>query len=116
MPDSTLHFFSSALAIREKQISLSAANIANRDTPNYKAQDIDFASVFQDAIKAGPNSTRPLQDKIMFRQGTTAKLDGNTVDATIEASKFSEYTQQYQMALEMLTSTRDSRLKAIRGK
>ncbi|WP_256385143.1 flagellar basal body rod protein FlgB [Photobacterium toruni] len=116
MLDSTLGFFSSALAIREQQLSLVSANIANRDTPNYKAQDIEFNEVFNNLLKSNGNNKNIVTDNIKFRDEITPKLDGNTVNDALEASKFSEYTTDYQMALEMLTATRDSRLKVIRGK
>ncbi|WP_413506213.1 flagellar basal body rod protein FlgB [Photobacterium phosphoreum] len=116
MLDSTLGFFSSALAIREQQLSLVSANIANRDTPNYKARDLEFNEVLTKLLKSEGNNKNTIMSDIKFRGEITPKLDGNTVNDALETSKFSEYTTDYQMALEMLTTTRDSRLAAIRGK
>ena len=48
--DSTFQFNQTALSLRSARQELLASNIANADTPNYKAKDIDFASALQGAM------------------------------------------------------------------
>src|SRR4051794_39614773 len=47
--DRMLSFQSEALRLRSQRQELLAANMANADTPNYKAVDIDFASALRNA-------------------------------------------------------------------
>ncbi|PIY03491.1 MAG: flagellar basal body rod protein FlgB, partial [Gallionellales bacterium CG_4_10_14_3_um_filter_54_96] len=48
--DAALQFHQTALSLRGARQELLAANIANADTPNYKARDVDFASALQNAV------------------------------------------------------------------
>ena len=57
--DDALRFNQTALTLRAARQELIASNIANADTPNYKAKDIDFASALQGAL-AGSASRLPM--------------------------------------------------------
>ena len=48
--DALFNFQQTALNVRAQRQELLAANIANADTPNYKARDIDFASTLKHAL------------------------------------------------------------------
>ena len=48
--DEYLRFQETALSLRAQRQQLLASNIANADTPNYKARDIDFSSALQNAL------------------------------------------------------------------
>jgi flagellar basal-body rod protein FlgB len=50
--DDYLRFNEAALSLRSKRQELLASNIANADTPNYKARDVDFASALKGALGA----------------------------------------------------------------
>jgi len=56
--DELLNFNATALQLRSQRQEILAANIANADTPNFKARDIDFKSAMQKAIDIGstPNT------------------------------------------------------------
>ena len=45
-----LSFQSRALGLRAYRQQLLAGNIANADTPNYKARDFDFSAALQEAV------------------------------------------------------------------
>ena len=47
--DSAFAFSETALALRGQRMEVLSRNIANSDTPNFKAQDVDFKSVLNDA-------------------------------------------------------------------
>uniref|UniRef100_UPI004047BA75 flagellar basal body rod protein FlgB n=1 Tax=Polynucleobacter sp. TaxID=2029855 RepID=UPI004047BA75 len=59
--DALLDFNATALRVRSMRQEILAANIANADTPNYKARDIDFASVLKKTLenKAAAGSAAP---------------------------------------------------------
>jgi len=94
-------------AYRQK---ILASNIANADTPNYKAKDIDFQEELKKASETEINSYR-----IIEAPTTMPNRDGNTVNIEIEMAKLTETLLMYNSATQLL-STRLRMLKdAIKG-
>ena len=100
-----------ALNARVQRQDMIASNIANIDTPNYKARDIDFESALIEKTKQmyGKNDVQELQltktnDKHMSSSSTVENFrptvytrdtnvvrnDGNTVDLDIETTELSK--------------------------
>ncbi len=114
-----------ALYLREQRSQLLAANLANVDTPNYKARDIDFDRAIgqaQDRLNAtslarthgqhfSATATSGVNDWVQYRMPTQNSVDGNTVEADVERAKFTENTLRYQATLEFL----NSRIKGIQS-
>lgn len=87
-----------------------ASNIANVDTPNYKAKDIDFQEELKKASEIENNSYR-----IIEAPTTMPNRDGNTVNIEVEMAKLTETLLMYNSATQLL-STRLRMLKdAIKG-
>lgn len=82
------------LTLRQK---LVAANIANADTPGYKAKDIDFQSELQNASAA----LRPVATEV---PGLTLKNDGNNVSLDREARALAENSLRFNIASNLLRS------------
>jgi len=124
--DTALGLHPQALALREKRSEVLASNLANADTPGYKARDIDFQAVLKrtmpdassmERTQAGhisPND-RLLGASMMFRNPTQPSLDGNTVEGHIEQSKYSENAVQYQASLRFLNGKFSGLMSALRG-
>ena len=104
-----------ALSTSEQRLKVLAANIANADTPNYKARDIDFNSAMQTVGKnqVTLEATRPghmgLRDSasmpkadVLYRIPMQPSLDGNTVDAQRESAAFAETALRYQATLTFI--------------
>jgi flagellar basal-body rod protein FlgB len=115
-----------ALALREKRSEMLAANLANADTPDYKARDLDFKAVLSDAqgLDATLQRTREghmtgpkmlLGADLLYRNPQQASLDGNTVESHIEQSKYAENAVQYQASLRFINSKFSGLRSAIRG-
>jgi flagellar basal-body rod protein FlgB len=117
-----------AMMMRSQRSSILAANIANADTPNYKAQDLDFKQMMQQLagqsndIKLETTNERHIslqssdqQAYIKYRNPLNPSLDGNTVDMHAEQARFSENAVQYQTSLTMLNSKIRGLQLAIRG-
>ncbi|MCE2595611.1 flagellar basal body rod protein FlgB [Motilimonas cestriensis] len=115
------------LGIRSKRSEMLASNIANADTPNYKARDISFSDALA-AAKSGnqfsleKTNTRhftmqsDLQPGIKFRQPNQPDTgDGNTVDVQVERNQFMQNSMEYQASLSFLNSKIASLRKAIKG-
>lgn len=121
--------YEKALNVHEKRTSLLANNIANQNTPGYKAKDIDFrATLASEATKLNSGlqmqtsnanhmslDTAGVSYQEKFRQPLSTSLDGNTVDAQQEVSQFSENALRYQANLNFIDGRISSILMAFRG-
>jgi flagellar basal-body rod protein FlgB len=131
MPNSVDKLFgihAQALSLRSQRSSVLAANMANADTPHYKAQDIDFKSVLgRQAFSNGTRMTKTHTQHIglnvhagsnaalKYRNPLQASLDGNTVDTHIEQTRFADNNVHYQATLHFLNSKISGVVKALRG-
>ncbi len=119
-----------AMVMRARRSSLLASNIANADTPNYKARDIDFQSVLRsmqspqtgDKLVLASTNQRHLSATnsrmdadIQYRNPLHASLDGNTVDSHVEQARFTENALQYQTSFTFLNGRINSIMGALRG-
>jgi flagellar basal-body rod protein FlgB len=115
------------LALYGKRSSLLASNIANADTPNFKARDIDFRAVLARAGTEGIalQTTQPghiggagavsSSPDPLYRIPTQASLDGNTVNTEIEQAEFAENAVRYQSTLTFLSGRFQALKLAIKG-
>ncbi len=129
--DAYLGVHQAALKVQSKRMEVLANNLANVDTPNYKARDIDFKTALAAATAGNSDSsvklattnaehisTEPGADAtagLKYRVPLAPSLDGNTVDAQQEQAAFAENTVRYQATLTFLTSRFKNLLTAITG-
>ena len=116
-----------ALELRSRRAQVLAANLANADTPNYKAKDIDFRTALKSAAaQQGVNirttnsrhigtSSPARQPEVYYREASQNTLDGNTVDSQIEQAQFMQNAIRYQATLTFLTGKVKGLMSAIRG-
>ncbi len=119
-----------AMIMRARRSSILAANIANADTPNYKARDIDFKSTLRSVQSpqtgdkmvlasthqnhlSGTSSKTGLD--IQYRNPLHASLDGNTVNSHVEQARFTENALQYQTSFTFLNSRINGIVSALKG-
>jgi len=114
------------LLLYGERSSLLAANIANADTPGFKARDIDFSSVL---AKAGGEkmvmkmthanhlggSSAVSSPDLLYRIPTQPSVDGNTVDSQVEQAEFAQNAVRYQSTLTFLNSKFRGLRLAIKG-
>jgi len=124
--DKALSIHPQALVLREKRSEVLASNLANADTPNYKARDLEFHSVLKKSMVKTPSlertqpghlapSNQLLGATMMFRIPHQASLDGNTVESNIEQAKYSQNAVQYQASLRFINGSFSGLMTAIRG-
>ena len=125
--DRSLAYDSKMLALRGYRQQILASNIANADTPNYKARDIDFASALSAA--SGSLAMRRTDAghlevgggsgiagvKLMYRTSIQPSIDGNTVDADVEQAQYSENALQYMSTVQFMNGKLQSTMLALRG-
>ena len=127
--DRALSIHDDALLLRGQRSSILASNIANVDTPNYKARDIDFGAMLRSASQRQADSvvlasthrdhialdSSQAQTTLMYRNPLHPSLDGNSVDAHIEQAKFAENAMLYQTSFTFLNGKFNSLMKALKG-
>lgn len=127
--DKAMGIHEEALYLRARRGSVIASNLANSDTPDYKAKDIDFRQVLRNAAnietngKLNKTNAKHIQPggfsaasaELLYRHPYQPSIDGNTVDAQIEKAKFAENAVQYQTSLQFLTGKIKSLMSAIKG-
>jgi flagellar basal-body rod protein FlgB len=129
--DAALQFHAEALNLRGLRQQILASNIANADTPGFKARDIDFTKSLQDALSgrvsaneltrtvkehmASPQTAGAGSGPLLYRQVVQPSLDGNTVDMDVERAQFAENAVRYEANLMFLNSQLKSLLAAIQG-
>jgi len=125
-----LHFHSSALRLRSERQQVLAANIANADTPGYKAADFDFGRALAGAVGAGDASTARMvatnpghlaprtgsaAQSIQYRIPTQSSVDGNSVEMDTERANFADNAIRYEASLRFLNGQIKSIMSAITG-
>ncbi|MBV1884872.1 MAG: flagellar basal body rod protein FlgB [Gammaproteobacteria bacterium] len=117
------------LTLRTQRAELLAHNIANADTPGYKAKDLDFAAILDSAgegVKevrmrtSHPSHQGGLfnefgQADIKFRIPTSPSVDGNTVDSHKEKAAYVQNALQFQASFRFLNGRFTGMIKALKG-
>jgi flagellar basal-body rod protein FlgB len=111
--DEFMRFQTEALKLRSQRQELLAANIANADTPDYKAVDFEFGKALS-AVMATKTGPAP-QPQVLYRQPAQASLDGNSVDMDAERAAFADNTVRYEAALKFLNAQLKTMLAALQG-
>lgn len=129
--ESALNGHDKALGFRAQRAEVLANNMANADTPNFKARDLDFASVLAEQntkAKGGEFQLNRSNSKHIDAQGVASadaalryrmpaepSLDQNTVDLQIEQSNYAENSVQFQASFTLLNSKFKGLIGALRG-
>jgi flagellar basal-body rod protein FlgB len=134
---STLDFQGQALSLRAERQRLIASNIANADTPNYVARDMNFAQVLREATGTGTglssvpmtgnsatraghigldmqNSMRS-ESRLNFASPSQTNLDRNTVDMDRERANFADNSVKFEATLRFINGSARTMLDAIKG-
>ncbi len=129
--DNMFQFNQAALNLRAARQELIASNIANADTPNYKAKDIDFASALQGAMSGngtklqmagtsnshfgGSSGETVLGAPVQYRNALQPSADGNTVDMDVERAQFADNALRYEASVKFVSDQAKDVLAALQG-
>jgi len=114
-----------ALTLRDMRSTILAANMANVDTPNYKARDLNFRDILQgtgsvDIMQV--NHERHMNSEfaasggnLQFRVPNAPSLNGNTVEIDVEQNQYLDNAMRYQATLTFLNSRISGIKQALRG-
>lgn len=136
--DSMLGIHSAALQLQRSRMDVLASNIANADTPGYKAKDIDFNRVMASLVGTGEGGAAALtqtdpahlgaggiaasadldsaiKGASVYRVASQPSADGNTVDVQVEQAQFADAALHYQASLSFIDHRLKSLMTAITG-
>lgn len=134
--DKLVGFHESALTIRTERMEVISGNLANANTPGYKARDIDFNKAMQSAMREASGGTANHASSGMVRTndrhigGNSTSVaanfdmqyriptqpdtgDGNTVEVQAERNRFLDNGLRYQASLEFLNGKIKGMKKAL---
>lgn len=126
--NNALGLHEAAMQLRVERAGVLSSNLANADTPNYKARDINFhealaanmskstgdlkrtrAAHFADMTRSDQGATH------YYRLPSQPSVDGNTVEENVEHAQFSKNNMEFQIAFTLLNSKFKGLSKAIKG-
>jgi len=128
--DSALGVHETALRLRAQRAGLLASNLANADTPGYKAKDINFgqalanrmdnqsADIPMSATRSGHikfNKGDSGFTETLYRTPNQPSIDGNTVEEQVEHAQFMKNNLEFQASFTFLNSKFKGLTKAIKG-
>lgn len=127
--DSAFAFQERALQVQGYRQQVLASNIANADTPNYKARDIDFAKALRQAQggrEMGMTRTSPMHLDVggsgplagvrpQYRSAVQPSIDGNTVDTNIEQAQFADNALRYMATVRFIDGKLQTAKLALQG-
>jgi flagellar basal-body rod protein FlgB len=104
-------FWENATRLYSKRLEVIASNIANADTPNFKARDIDFKKALEQSLSTAMVGERvvasarrlpaePVSPPLLFRVPAQQGVDGNTVELDAERVAFAETAIRYEFAMQ----------------
>lgn len=129
--DTALGYYENALRLRSQRQQILASNIANADTPGFKARDFDFNKAMQSAMSQTQDAnslplakTNPAHlssqsavenPNVFFRKPTQNNFDGNTVDMDVERNAFAENAMRYESDVTMAHNDIKELLSVLQG-
>ena len=130
--DGLFQFSQNAMNLHAYRQQLIASNIANADTPGYRAKDLDFAATLKNARNAAEGKPQmpqlrpaganlsgeknvPLNADVLYRSAVQRSADGNTVDIDVERAQFAENAVRYEAQVQFISGQIKTMLSAIQG-
>jgi len=127
--ESALGVHESALRLRGQRAGVLANNLANIDTPNYKARDLDFKQILNQKVSESNQFNMQATNErhiavgsafgedpnLLYRTPQQPSIDGNTVEDQIEHAEYMKNTLAFQASFQFLNSKFQSLKTAIRG-
>ncbi len=126
MLDQAFGIHEQALQLKSRRLEVLSQNIANADTPHFKARELDFKSVLSKAhaeqhtvhatharhfrVGEGVNA-----DGLRYRVPFNTSFDGNTVELSVEQAQYGQAAADYQATLNFLEQRVSGLRKALRG-
>lgn len=125
--NNSLGIHDNALLVRAQRSEVLANNLANADTPNYKARDIDFQAILRGEAEKARSLDMARTDgdhipgrvdsghEMLYRNPIQPSIDGNTVDTNVENAEFTKNAMSYNASFDFLNRKFRGLDGALRG-
>ncbi|WP_020409504.1 flagellar basal body rod protein FlgB [Hahella ganghwensis] len=126
--DNALGIHEQALKVRTQRAEVLANNLANADTPGFKARDVDFRAVLQKEIGQQDHLDVARTDRghmsipgtgangeLMYRNPSQPSIDGNTVESQTEIVEYTKNALDFQASFLLLNNKMKGMVRAIKG-
>lgn len=101
--DNALGVHPHTLNLRAERSKVIAGNLANVDTPGFKARDFDFqAALAQVELRHQPHTSSSAGAELMYRNPYNNSIDGNTVELGVEQAMFAQNAMDFETSLTFL--------------
>jgi flagellar basal-body rod protein FlgB len=115
--DETIEGLSRALTLRQRQHEVLASNLANIETPGYRARDLDFRAALKEAFAATEDKEVAAHPaRVVEDTQAPARADGNTVDVDLQMVKLSANAGAYTTLARLLKDEFNDLRMAIEGR
>ncbi len=126
--DKAVNFHQQALSLRAARQELLASNIANADTPKFKAKDIVSSGVLQERLSSkapattlsttssmhiSTNMSNDISNNLLYRVPLQPSADGNTVDMDSERTRFADNSIKYDASITFISGQFRNLMSAI---
>lgn len=123
MLDNIFGVHEQAVQLRQRRISLLGENIANADTPNFKAKDLDFKALMNNERSMSARRTHDMhidnklgnKSGLVYRVPNNPAADGNTVELNFQQAEFGKESARYTATLQFLENRIGGVRRALRG-
>lgn len=123
--NNSLGIHPNAMQLRAARAEILANNLANSDTPNFKARDMDFNAMLNAESRrslpltvTNPSHQRGTIDtnsELLYRNPYQPSIDGNTVDSQMEQSFYTDNALRYDASFQFLNGKFKGLSSAIKG-
>lgn len=114
--DHTIDGLARVLSLRQQQHEVLVSNLANIETPGYRARDLDFREALKDAFAAREDADRAVPSARVVEDTTApARADGNTVDLDLQMARLSANAGAYTTLARLLGKEIEHLREAIEG-
>ena len=121
--DNVFGVHETAIGVRQRRLSLLGENIANADTPNYKAKDVDFKALMNNERSMSTRRTHEShiyhmggsKNGLVYRVPNNPAADGNTVELNYQQAQFGKESARYTATLQFLENRIGGIKRALRG-
>ena len=115
--DARMKNLAKLMDISSLRSQVHAGNIANVDTPGYRAQAVAFEAEFQRALASGDEDrARSLEGEVYEPRDTALKMDGNDVDLDREVTLQTQNSILYNTYVSILRGKHRLLITAISGR
>jgi flagellar basal-body rod protein FlgB len=123
--NNSLGIHPNAMQLRAARAEILANNLANSDTPNFKARDMDFKAMLNAESQRGlaMKVTNPFHQRgtidtnaeLLYRNPYQPSIDGNTVDSQMEQGFYTDNALRYDASFQFLNGKFKGLSAAIKG-